>query len=102
MIQTPPRSTLFPYTTLFRSRVEEPAERRGLPGSPGWRPGSAKAATNPGREPGVRGGDRKSTRLNSSSRRDLVCRLLLEKKKSHSGKPPCCAHSHNRPGYCMG
>src|SRR5215469_3260774 len=66
MIRRPPRSTLFPYTTLFRSAPR---------GSPCCR------AT------GCRGGvrrDRRSEEHTSElqSRRDLVCRLLLEKKKA--------------------
>src|SRR6476620_11897909 len=63
MIRRPPRSTLFPYTTLFRS----PGRRGCLPRR--WC-----------RRPCSRRGDRKSTRLNSSHA-NLVCRLLLEKKK---------------------
>src|SRR5688572_32169538 len=69
MIRRPPRSTLFPYTTLFRSPLPERLGRRGV------------AATRDRRcgRPGA--GDRKSTRLNSSHSQNLVCRLLLEKKK---------------------
>src|SRR2546430_12482185 len=65
MIRRPPRSTLFPYTTLFRSRGEQ--LRR--PGA--WIPQQANAA-NPWRscpqhlDPLAGQGDRKSTRLNSS------------------------------------
>src|SRR2546422_6457382 len=71
MIRRPPRSTLFPYTTLFRSpspRWRCPARRKGL----------ARAAT---------GRTRRSEEHTSElqSRLHLVCRLLLEKKK-HS--PP--------------
>src|SRR5260221_4848158 len=82
MIRRPPRSTLFPYTTLFRSL--QSSRRRHTRSLCDWR-------------------DRKSTRLNSShtvisyavfclrseehtselqSHSDLVCRLLLEKKKN--------------------
>src|SRR3712207_7673982 len=93
MIRRPPRSTLFPYTTLFRSRPPRgPARDRGAvvadrragvvrgPAQGGGGPGHADAA--PGRpRPGGRQ-DRKSTRLNSSHAQYLVCRLLLEKKKT--------------------
>src|SRR5215211_7345752 len=66
MIRRPPRSTLFPYTTLFRS----PRSRRPHPGDMGGR----------GR---LERGDRKHTsELQSHS--DLVCRLLLEKKKKNA------------------
>src|SRR4029079_19833126 len=65
MIRRPPRSTLFPYTTLFRSGTTAPRDGP-------WRPSGGRSATQ--------GGDRKSTRLNSSHLAYLVCRLLLEKK----------------------
>src|SRR6478752_8184577 len=66
MIRRPPRSTLFPYTTLFRSHI--PAALRALRR---WH--AVRAAARRDR-------DRKSTRL-LQSRLHLVCRLLLEKKK---------------------
>src|SRR2546428_10130535 len=85
MIRRPPRSTLFPYTTLFRSKprlvakietIQSPAwvERRGVRASikPGW---------------AILAGDRIVTGRSEEhtselqSRSDLVCRLLLEKKK---------------------
>src|SRR3712207_8552679 len=91
MIRRPPRSTLFPYTTLFRSRpgpvqlgepVGEHVRPAGdLPADPGAQhvvPGQDGDRRQQGR--GLRQ-DRKSTRLNSQSRQYLVCRLLLEKKK---------------------
>src|SRR3712207_7320619 len=80
MIRRPPRSTLFPYTTLFRSCARaDPAQRRH-----GQRRGeqreSGSGASQRERHDGHE--DRKSTRLNSSQRQYLVCRLLLEKKKN--------------------
>src|SRR2546425_6316413 len=76
MIRRPPRSTLFPYTTLFRSR-----ERRA--------PESGKALARTLRPVAVRprvGGFERSEEHTSElqSLAYLVCRLLLEKKKSHS------------------
>src|SRR2546422_6997125 len=76
MIRRPPRSTLFPYTTLFRSiefgkNFVEPAfgapDTRALPDS-----------------------DQRSEEHTSElqSRLHLVCRLLLEKKKTHYGLAP--------------
>src|SRR2546422_3300653 len=56
MIRRPPRSTLFPYTTLFRSSSPSwraPPSRRGSPG-PGWTTGSEDMTTSD-REPGVAG-----------------------------------------------
>src|SRR5207249_5353230 len=74
MIRRPPRSTLFPYTTLFRSGAPRPAGR-----GPGL-----------DRESGRHGaGDRSEEHTSElQSRFDLVCRLLLEKKKkdTHSQK----------------
>src|SRR3712207_8352876 len=93
MIRRPPRSTLFPYTTLFRSARDADCiglhaaslacRHRLLGASSGcgnWGD-RAGADLHANREIG-RGlaPDRKSTRLNSSHA-NLVCRLLLEKKK---------------------
>src|SRR3990172_5386345 len=57
MIRRPPRSTLFPYTTLFRSAIESPVPSLG-PGEPLWEP---DRSPHP-----LAWQDRKSTRLNSS------------------------------------
>src|SRR6266496_5279786 len=70
MIRPPPRSTLFPYTTLFRSRP-----RSGCPGRWPWACCPAMASPPPGSE-------EHTSEL--QSRGDLVCRLLLEKKKNVS------------------
>src|SRR6266508_5930522 len=73
MIRRPPRSTLFPYTTLFRSRgLVRQLGRRG-----------PVAAAPRGRRLGD--GDRRSEEHTSElqSRGHLVCRLLLEKKKKN-------------------
>src|SRR2546422_2014283 len=84
MIRRPPRSTLFPYTTLFRSRGE-PVVPRAWAAAAGAELGQhAQHRAELRRPSAVDGGlarDRKSTRLNSQSRLHLVCRLLLEKKK---------------------
>src|SRR3712207_7580688 len=88
MIRRPPRSTLFPYTTLFRSL--RPAPRTGEPRLRGRargvrklrRGGSGRGAE---RRPGVRGpvGARSEEHTSElQSRQYLVCRLLLEKKKN--------------------
>src|SRR2546422_8411393 len=84
MIRRPPRSTLFPYTTLFRSRGPEPAEPH-LPlhrrVRPLWaHPGAAalrRSRRHQGR--GVVRSEEHTSEL--QSRLHLVCRLLLEKKK---------------------
>src|SRR5215211_8762625 len=68
MIRRPPRSTLFPYTTLFRSR--RPDERVGL---------RVRAGDRVQRLHGSARSEEHTSELQSHS--DLVCRLLLEKKK---------------------
>src|SRR3712207_7654087 len=87
MIRRPPRSTLFPYTTLFRSRVardRRPDVRR--PGADGLRAGGPLARAS-GRDradrQSVDGRGPRSEEHTSElqSRQYLVCRLLLEKKK---------------------
>src|SRR5947209_16512217 len=78
MIRRPPRSTLFPYTTLFRSIKRLLSERPKVVGLavPGMPLGS------PGME-GARGDARSEEHTSElQSRQYLVCRLLLEKKKT--------------------
>src|SRR6266498_5403909 len=86
MIRRPPRSTLFPYTTLFRS-----------PGNPVSRPcmfGLLPLKTAPGRS------EEHTSEL--QSRPHLVCRLLLEKKK-HKRQPRTRRHQKhtNEPTACL-
>src|SRR2546430_4306869 len=74
MIRRPPRSTLFPYTTLFRSQqsangIRERVQQRPL--------GISQAAI---RQPAVRSLDRKSTRLNSSHSQISYAVFCLKKK----------------------
>src|SRR3712207_7750917 len=84
MIRRPPRSTLFPYTTLFRSSVpappvevrmatRRPAARRPQASAPGMSSRSAKVS--------ARRSEEHTSEL--QSRQYLVCRLLLEKKKNN-------------------
>src|SRR2546426_7426670 len=97
MIRRPPRSTLFPYTTLFRSaRARPAARRRAFPAHQApWRVGHArdrprKIAPEPNGGPGVFGdgghdgsrGDRKSTRLNSSHLVISYAVFCLKKKNN--------------------
>src|SRR5437868_14394362 len=76
MLRRPPRSPLFPYTTLFRS-VPPPS----VPPTRFQVPVASVSVSPPVTVPVRFTADRKSTRLNSSHVSDLVCRLLLEKKK---------------------
>src|SRR3712207_7014556 len=85
MIRRPPRSTLFPYTTLFRSVGER--RRRHLPPRAGRAEGPLRLdrGGRPHRHPRGRAGPRRRSEEHTSelqSRQYLVCRLLLEKKKS--------------------
>src|SRR2546430_3121867 len=75
MIRRPPRSTLFPYTTLFRSRVHTGAERRG------WSPAEVVLRVRATRDVDVVDPDRKSTRLNSSHSQISYAVFCLKKKK---------------------
>src|SRR2546427_7322368 len=95
MIRRPPRSTLFPYTTLFRSRMcrrREEDERHGvhlrrqpLYARPVRR--HERRLPAPG---GERRGDRKSTRLNSSHSQISYAVFCLKKKKNRKQR------THNR------
>src|SRR5690242_21450651 len=75
MIRRPPRSTLFPYTTLFRSLLADAAGEQGVAGEEVVADQEADAAR------GVAGGDRKSTRLNSSHMSISYAVFCLKKKK---------------------
>src|SRR2546429_3000911 len=80
MIRRPPRSTLFPYTTLFRSAFASAARAAGaeqLASGGGQRRGAAQS-----RRAGRRSRDRKSTRLNSSHGYISYAVFCLKKKKS--------------------
>src|SRR6202049_5258550 len=81
MIRRPPRSTLFPYTTLFRSRHHRPSE--------------AEDQVGPKRRPRTGLGDRKSTRLNSSHT-DISYAVFCLKTKIQESVVVAreCAYSH--------
>src|SRR3712207_7796429 len=89
MIRRPPRSTLFPYTTLFRSQGQGRA-RRARPCAAGRRPGAGRLGPQPpaaARARVRRGPARGRSEEHTSelqSRQYLVCRLLLEKKKLYN------------------
>src|SRR5687768_17782583 len=95
MIRRPPRSTLFPYTTLFRSGFDEHSDHSASRRSVGnYRPpttgrGPAQALPHGNRQPRDRSEEHTSE---LQSRLHLVCRLLLEKKKKKQKQhktPPC-------------
>src|SRR2546429_6663039 len=80
MIRRPPRSTLFPYTTLFRS--DGKPRRRSARSGDGVRAAEPAGAGPALRRPGSRG-DRKSTRLNSSHGQISYAVFCLKKKKAN-------------------
>src|SRR5258706_6387756 len=101
MIRRPPRSTLFPYTTLFRSggvREPDPPGRPGLPPPPPGvrqRPGPGqdrhlRVPESPRGRAGDRGARSEEHTSELQSLTNLVCRLLLEKKKTSYISPLSC------------
>src|SRR5690349_23715006 len=84
MIRPPPTSTLFPYTTLFRSGGRAAVQPAGQGG---------RAALGQGRRRRGRAAaaalDRKSTRLNSSHVEISYAVFCLKKKRSHGGRVDC-------------
>src|SRR5256885_8418407 len=78
MIRRPPRSTLFPYTTLFRSATSSPRFALG------------RSSTFEGFRYSWTCSDRKSTRLNSSHLVISYAVFCLKKKKATSRVPGCC------------
>src|SRR2546427_9415345 len=92
MIRRPPRSTLFPYTTLFRSLAGHArsdgasgGRRRRLRRGP-----DRQSATGGGGPPAREGGDRKSTRLNSSHSQISYAVFCLKKKSINSSHTESC------------
>src|SRR5260221_12584737 len=85
MIRRPPRSTLFPYTTLFRSPAHPQQHCRGPHGHTGRR-GPCRAVLPVARQR-LRS-EEHTSELQSHS--DLVCRLLLEKKKKNRTRRCIC------------
>src|SRR5260221_8248216 len=102
MIRRPPRSTLFPYTTLFRShpppeqhegdRHREPGGGRDRRMAPAGRPDRGRGPPAAGRRAAIgdpAGGERSEEHTSElQSHSDLVCRLLLEKKKKKTQPDP--------------
>src|SRR5438034_7428286 len=79
MTRRPPRSTLFPYTTLFQSRAGGGLRRAG-----GQGPDRRRVHRTPDARAALVGGARSEEHTSElQSHSDLVCRLLLEKKKKN-------------------
>src|SRR5690349_21921813 len=86
MLRRPPRSTLFPYTTLFRSQERDRDAAEG-PAHHDERQDQDEP-DDPGQGHRVRPGRSEEHTSELQSRRDLVCRLLLEKKKKNYMESP--------------
>src|SRR5438552_11747165 len=86
MLRRPPRSTLFPYTTLFRSRSATSPESATLRAV--TRPSTAPPAYASRRESTPTSRDRKSTRLNSSHQIISYAVFCLKKKKKAGNRQP--------------
>src|SRR2546430_11638836 len=100
MIRRPPRSTLFPYTTLFRSRDAEFVHRdfgeiwRHL----GEQRDLFLERSGPQRVHDAFRSEEHTSELQSQS--NLVCRLLLEKKKKRHQSHTCIDYSVTTQSYC--
>src|SRR5260370_8349653 len=92
MIRRPPRSTLFPYTTLFRSHPEP--HRRARAAARGRSQGRPADRLSPaGRRPAGERSEEHTSELQSHL--NLVCRLLLEKKKKTKMEAPLQTIEHS-------
>src|SRR2546430_11978276 len=96
MIRRPPRSTLFPYTTLFRSYRLRPSTARP-PTSPAPCPLRTRRSERRLR-PTLRS-EEHTSELQSQS--NLVCRLLLEKKKTHTTTPLTTSSSQSDETHAL-
>src|SRR5260370_20698899 len=96
MIRRPPRSTLFPYTTLFRSPLPTAERRTSSPRSPRPPPLRPLRAERTGDSEVI---DARSEEHTSElqSHLNLVCRLLLEKKKQNHPSPPAHIPRRSHP-----
>src|SRR3712207_7523822 len=84
MIRRPPRSTLFPYTTLFRSAAPHRAPRTSPARAPAPSPARRTLCVD------LAGARSEEHTSELQSRQYLVCRLLLEKKKTLAPPLPFC------------
>src|SRR3712207_7221388 len=102
MIRRPPRSTLFPYTTLFRSRRQGRRSASSPANVPEFLPVYGPTTTSPPAAWRARFARRHRDASRSEehtselqSRQYLVCRLLLEKKKKKNISKNYCDNKHN-------
>src|SRR2546426_6613281 len=95
MIRRPPRSTLFPYTTLFRSRLHRLAVLEQEILAPGIQPRGLHY------ERGIRRRDRKSTRLNSSHLVISYAVFCLKKKKNEQAPHTALGTQRAPSAWCV-
>src|SRR3712207_7154510 len=96
MIRRPPRSTLFPYTTLFRSNRSPQATLNASPSTAAAGASNASMFACTTLPTNVKSREVRSEEHTSElqSRQYLVCRLLLEKKKKRRSSPRHSTHSY--------
>src|SRR2546427_5160917 len=95
MIRRPPRSTLFPYTTLFRSAASAPTTPTTWPTRPPAVPIRPPVVQAPPLPVPIRRSEEHTSELQSQS--NLVCRLLLEKKKKNTERDKIAEAWRNPP-----
>src|SRR5258708_29353007 len=101
MIRRPPRSTLFPYTTLFRSHAREACWIAGQANVSGEYAAGIGLSVDAVSQPILRTNrDRKSTRLNSSHQIISYAVFCLKKKKAD--RPPGDTDMDHEPAYTRG
>src|SRR4051794_41275673 len=100
MIRRPPRSTLFPYTTLFRSEDSAGDQSRRYLRTVGAVVGFLVGATDGQRSGASRAQDRKSTRLNSSHPSISYAVFCLKKKKKTSTRI-CNSNKESQNKNCV-
>src|SRR5258707_11719912 len=100
MIRRPPRSTLFPYTTLFRSTATTPHPAALNIGCPSIStPTGIGEASRSGYRARILAARSEEHTSELQSRQYLVCRLLLEKKKDHTRPNPARQADRQRHGH---
>src|SRR2546430_8258302 len=98
MIRRPPRSTLFPYTTLFRSLDAREALLEAVLGDREEELGGGAEAAHQGDQELDLRSEEHTSELQSQS--NLVCRLLLEKKKKTTIATCCETPAYHRVSLC--
>src|SRR2546422_1541217 len=99
MIRRPPRSTLFPYTTLFRSRRDDGVLEADLLGLVAFHAEHAGVLEDPVAADDLHRSEEHTSEL--QSRLHLVCRLLLEKKKKNKNATNRKQYKRQKTSACV-